>query len=98
CTSPELDVYFLSDSSSLHARNLLRNASVALTIFRSSQPWGVSNRGLQLFGTARPATGAHTRSAERLYGRRFPLYLRYIRSRKFKEKKVGAQLRSYRFY
>ena len=71
---------------------------MAMTIFRSDQPWGVPNRGLQLFGTARLARGANKASAERIYGRRFPLYFRYTRSTKTRDKEVGAQLRSYHFY
>ena len=96
--SPDLEVYFLSDTGSIHCRNLERNASMAMTIFRSAQAWGRPNRGVQLFGTGRLADGADAERAERLYGSRFPAYLRYTRSPKAKDRKMGAQLRSYRFY
>jgi len=96
--SPDLEVYFLSDLDSFHGKNLERNASMAMTIFRSAQAWGVPNRGIQLFGTASRATGQAAKRAERFYGRRFPAYLRYVRSTRAKDRAMGDQLRSYRFY
>ena len=98
CYSPDLELYFLSHTDSLHCMNLDRNASMAMTIFRSDQPWGVPNRGVQLFGTARRATGAAAKRAEGVYGRRFPAYLRVTRSTRTEDRAMGDQLRSYRFY
>ncbi len=98
CYSPDLELYFLSDVDSLHCRNLERNASMAMTIFRSAQAWGVPNRGIQLFGTGRQARGVHAERAERFYGSRFLPYLRYTRSTRAKDRRMGDQLRSYRFY
>jgi uncharacterized protein YhbP (UPF0306 family) len=98
CYSPDFDLYFLSHMDSLHCKNLDRNASMAMTIFRSAQPWGVPNLGIQLFGTARRAKGATAKRAERFYGRRFPAYLRYVRSTQGKDRAMGDQLQSYRFY
>jgi uncharacterized protein YhbP (UPF0306 family) len=98
CYSPDLELYFLSEVDSVHCRNLERNASMAMTIFRSAQVWGLPSRGIQLFGRAHPAKGVHAETAERLYGRRFPAYLRYTRSTRAKDRGMGAQLRSYRFY
>jgi len=96
--SPDLELFFLSHMDSLHSKNLERNASMAIAIFRSAQPWGVPNRGIQLFGTARRATGPAAKRAERFYGRRFPAYLRVTRSTRAKEREMGDQLQSYRFY
>jgi len=96
--SPDLELYFLSDVDSLHCRNLERSASMAMTIFRSAQAWGVPNRGIQLFGTARQMNGVQAERAERFYGRRFPLYIRYMRSTRSRDRRMGDQLRSYRFY
>src|SRR6266508_3119196 len=57
CCSQDLEIFFLSDPTSLHCRNLESNPSMAMTIFDSSQNWGGSDRGIQLFGTCRQATG-----------------------------------------
>jgi len=98
CFSPDLLLYFLSDADSIHARNLERNASMAVTIFRSAQKWGVANRGIQLFGIARQAKGDQEKKAERFYGKRFPAYLRYTLSTRTKDRRMRGGLRSYRFY
>src|SRR2546422_1102501 len=98
CYSPAIEVFFLSDAGSLHCRNLERNPSLAMTIFRSGQVWGRPDRGLQLFGTCAPAMGAHRSNAERLYGQRFPAYLRLTLSVRGEDRRTGDQLRSYRFY
>jgi len=98
CYSPAMDFYFLSDASSTHCRNLEKNPSMAMTIFRSAQVWGRPDRGLQLFGACHPATGVHRANAERLYGRRFPAYVRYTMSVRGADRRAGDQLRSYRFY
>src|SRR5207245_508273 len=59
--TPELMVYFLSDPSSRHCRNLKRNPSLAMTIFRSAQEWGGEDRGLHLFGICRQTRGGGAR-------------------------------------
>src|SRR6058998_2457490 len=69
--TPELVLYFLSDPSSRHCRNLKRNPSLAMTIFRSAQEWGGQDRGLQLFGICRQTRGGGAREAERCYAARF---------------------------
>jgi len=98
CYSPAMEVYFLSDARSLHCRNLERNPSMAITIFRSTQVWGRPDRGLQFFGTCHAAKGVNRASAERLYGRRFPGYFRYTMGVRAEDRRTGDQLRSYRFY
>jgi len=96
--SADFEFYFLSDANSVHSRNVERNPSMAMAIFRSAQVWGRPDRGIQLFGTCRPANEDDAVRAERVYGRRFPAYLRYIRSTRGGDRRMGAQLRSYRFY
>jgi uncharacterized protein YhbP (UPF0306 family) len=101
CYSEDLDdleIYFLSDPRSTHCRNLSANPSMAITIFRSAQKWGESNRGLQLFGTCSETSGQFVRKAERLYGKRFPLYKKWMDSVREDEKRLAKQLRSYRFH
>jgi len=79
CSSADLDVYFLSDPSALHCRNLTTNPTMAITVFSSSQRWGHPDRGVQLFGTCREASARHAVEAERLYRQRFPAYGRWRR-------------------
>ncbi len=98
CYSDALELYFLSDSGSLHSKNLAANPSMAVTVFNSEQTWGNPDRGIQLFGTCREARGPQAKKAERLYGARFPLYTRLITGPSREEQRQAAQLRSYRFY
>jgi uncharacterized protein YhbP (UPF0306 family) len=66
----EFRIVWLSDPAAAHSRNLSANSSAAIAVYDSSQSWGGSDRGIQLFGSAR-AAGAE---AERVYGDRFPGY------------------------
>ena len=77
CYSEDLELYFLSEPRSLHCQNLLTNASMAVTIFDSSQKWGLSDRGMQLFGTCSEARGEYATQAERLYGKRFQAFAKW---------------------
>ena len=96
--SRDLEFYFLSDPASTHAQNLIRNPSMAMTIFRSSQRWGGEDSGAQLFGTARRATGARAQQASRHYGRRFPLYARWTRGRLAEERLLADGLKTLSFF
>jgi uncharacterized protein YhbP (UPF0306 family) len=68
------DVCWISDRDSLHSRNLARNPSAAVTVFKSAQVWGRPDRGMQLFGTAKEVSGRPAREAERAYAARFKSY------------------------
>ena len=68
------DVFWISDPDSLHSRNLVKNPSAAVTVFKSAQVWGRPDRGMQLFGTAKEVDGRPAREAERVYSARFPSY------------------------
>lgn len=78
-------IFWISDPQAQHSRNLGRNRSAAVTVYDSSQRWGGSDRGIQLFGTAGPLGARAAREAEKVYARRFPAYDR-------------AELASYAFY
>ncbi len=93
--SHELELHFLSHPSSLHCRNLLRNSSMGMTIFSSSQQWGGRDRGLQLFGTCSQAKGPQARHAEESYGKRFAAYARWKAS--LKKSDAAREYRFYRF-
>lgn len=92
--SENLDFYFLSDPASLHCRNLLTNSSMAMTIFNSSQKWGGSDRGLQLFGTCREVARHRALAAEQSYAERFQVYEKWRASRGERDR---FQYRFYRF-
>ena len=72
--SRDLEIVWLSDPSARHSQNLRRNPSVAIAVCDSTQTWGQSDRGIQLFGTARETAGRLTRVSERIYAARFPAY------------------------
>jgi len=98
CFSRDLEFFFLSDPRSRHVGNLRRKPSMAVTVFRSTQAWGGSDRGLQLFGTCAEARDDDAIHAARLYGARFPRYRRIMEGRTPQAKRQATGLRSYRFY
>ncbi len=72
--SERFDLVWLSDPQAMHSRNVRARPAAAAAVYDSRQVWGRPDRGIQLFGTAREATGIVARDAERLYSRRFPGY------------------------
>jgi uncharacterized protein YhbP (UPF0306 family) len=70
--SRELEIVWLSAPRARHSRNLASNESVAIAVYDSSQTWGRSDRGIQLFGSASEARGGNAEKARSLYETRFP--------------------------
>jgi uncharacterized protein YhbP (UPF0306 family) len=70
--SSGFDLVWLSDPGARHSRNLRSNRSAAIAVYESDQGWGQADRGIQLLGTAREASGSSAEDARRLYSRRFP--------------------------
>jgi uncharacterized protein YhbP (UPF0306 family) len=95
--SSDFDLFFLSDPSAGHVRNFHTRPTAAVTVFRSTQRWGGSDRGAQLFGTAREAAGRIARVAERSYANRFSRYTPWIAGSGI-DATSADRLRSYRFY
>jgi hypothetical protein len=79
------DVVWLSAPQSRHSRNVRANGSAAIAVYDSRQSWGGTDRGIQLFGSAREIRPAAAAEPERLYARRFRAYER-------------SGLPAYRFY
>lgn len=96
--SNDFELYFLSDPGSLHCRNLSRNASMAMTVFDSSQEWEASGRGLQLFGVCHRTRGNAERRATQVYGSRFPVHARWLNERTEADRRRADRLRSYALY
>jgi len=96
--TPDLVLYFLSDPGSRHCRNLERNPSLGMTIFRSAQEWGGQDRGLQLFGSCRRTRGQGAREGERYYAARFSPYAKWMKGLSPAERRQATLLRSYAFY
>ena len=71
---PGFEIVWLSAPDARHSRNVRANASAAVAVFRSTQTWGGSDRGIQLFGKARELRGRAALDAQRLYARRFRAY------------------------
>jgi uncharacterized protein YhbP (UPF0306 family) len=93
--SPDLKVFFISHPNALHCQNILSNSSIALAIFSSNQTWGSPDRGLQLFGMCKPATGREVSKADKLYGERFAKYAAWKAD--FTSDSLGREYRFYRF-
>jgi uncharacterized protein YhbP (UPF0306 family) len=71
---PTFDIVWLSAPDAGHSRNVRANGSAAVAVFRSTQRWGGSDKGIQLFGKARELRGRAALDAERLYAKRFRAY------------------------
>jgi uncharacterized protein YhbP (UPF0306 family) len=93
--SDTLELYFLSHPSSQHCRNLRTRPVAAIAVFESGQTWGELDRGLQLFGSCREADGAASRTAERIYARRFKPYSSW--KAELESETAGEDYRFYRF-
>ncbi len=63
------DFYFLSAIDSRHAKNIIENQHVALVIYDSNSPIGIS-LGVQIEGTAIPVQGKELEKAISLYSSR----------------------------
>jgi uncharacterized protein YhbP (UPF0306 family) len=72
--SATFEIVWLSAPEARHSRNVRRRPAVAIAVYDSTQTWGGSDRGIQLFGTAREITGRAVADADRLYARRFKAY------------------------
>jgi uncharacterized protein YhbP (UPF0306 family) len=73
-SGPAFDIVWLSAPDARHSRNVRANPSAAVAVFRSTQRWGGSDRGIQVFGRARELRGRAALDAERLYAKRFRAY------------------------
>src|SRR2546428_3517522 len=98
CYSPDLNFYFLSDPDSLHCKNVERNPSMAMMVMNSSQTWGGTDRGIQLFGACHRVRGRAAKEAERRHGSRFPRYATWLRRTHPSGPPGGGPLRSYAIY
>ena len=98
---PDFAIVWLSAPQARHSRNVRANPSAAVAVFRSTQRWGGSDRGIQLFGRARELRGRSAVEAERLYAQRFRAYrgdlpayrfyrLRTSRMKLFDERVLGG--------
>lgn len=83
--SAALDIVWLSAPEARHSRNVRRDPSAAIAVYDSTQKWGGSDRGIQIFGIACELAGRSARDAAGVYGRRFKAYSR-------------DELSAYRFY
>jgi uncharacterized protein YhbP (UPF0306 family) len=81
---PRFEIVWLSSPGARHSRNIRATPTAAVAVYRSTQTWGGSDHGIQVFGSARELRGRSARDADRLYAARFRAY--------------GGDLEAYRFY
>lgn len=94
CYSTVAQMYFISHYASAHSKNLAERPSMAWTVFDSHQVWGNLLRGLQIFGTAKPAGVIETGLGLKAYTQRFPGFAKTVMTTSLSEF-VAAE---YRFY
>lgn len=75
-----LNLYILTPPESQHGKNLELNSSVAVTIFDSHQDPAANKRGLQIFGTAKKASGKELLEGIVAYGKRFASFAASIKN------------------
>lgn len=83
--SHELEIFWLSDPTATHSRNIHVRPHTAIAVYESDQAWGKPDRGIQLFGSTIRLPATDTALAESLYAARFPGY-------------ATSELRGYGFY
>lgn len=83
--SQDLEICFLSDPDSLHCRNLTTNASMAVSVYDSTQKWGneTGDVGVALYGSCKELSGKAAKKTEEVYARRFKEYIRWRRSSEY---------------
>ena len=80
CFDDRLDIYFVSQLSSVHIRNIATNPSMAVSIFDTHQPWDDWKTGLQFFGTVRSTDKHEFKHGSELYKKRFPDSKKWLHS------------------
>ncbi len=80
---PTFEIVWLSAPEARHSRNIRANSSIAIAVYRSTQTWGRSDSGIQMFGRARELRGRSARAAEQLYADRFNAYNRDLNVYRF---------------
>ena len=80
CYDDRLDIYFVSEASSVHIQNIATNPSMAVCVFDTHQPWDDWKVGLQFFGTARSTDKHEFKHGSHLYKERFPDYKKWFHS------------------
>lgn len=93
----DLELYFLSNPSSAHCRNLAQDGQMAVAVFDSRQEWGETHAGLQLFGGAGPVPTGQTERARASYAARFPGYFDLV-MRAGEDSEATTRLDLLRFY
>lgn len=80
CFDESLILYFLSDPSSHHARNIEENPWISVAICDTDQTWGDDLCGLQMAGECHLMEPDQVPDIDALYGERFPRYRDYVDS------------------
>ena len=73
-----LDMYFVSERSSLHGRLLKFERRAAVAVYDSRQDWDDWKEGVQLWGQLRLASAKEKLEGRTRYERRFPEYRKWI--------------------
>ena len=80
CYNERLEFFFISESTTIHARNIMLNPSMSIAIYDSHQSWDDWKTGIQLFGNCRLATKKISKEGGGLYKKRFPDYAKWLHS------------------
>ena len=70
--APDLTLYFVSQPTTEHVKNLEAQDDIACAIAHSEQSWDRPRRGLQIYGHAFRPTGADLKKATDAYFARWP--------------------------
>ena len=70
----DFGIVWLSAPEARHSRNIRASGTAAIAVYASTQRWGGTDRGIQVFGSARELRGSAAKEAERAYAARFRGY------------------------
>ncbi|MBI4099851.1 pyridoxamine 5'-phosphate oxidase family protein [Candidatus Microgenomates bacterium] len=73
----DFNLYFLTYPTAQHSQNIIKNNSVAITVFDTHQE--PKKRGLQIFGICQKVEGLELAKAINNYAARFPWLPKYIK-------------------
>lgn len=75
----KLELFILTEHSTIHAQNIEKNSSVAAAIWMDSGIYGENLQGIQLFGTCEKVSAFKMIDALNNYNTRFPTFAQIIK-------------------
>lgn len=87
------NLYYWSEKTAEHSKNVEKNSKIALSIADTSQTWGSMLKGLKIYGIAKEARGMELMNGGKEYLKRFAKVKDLMKNiRDFNSKKFSSKL------